>query len=200
MKKILITIVIILASCLAAAVIQCKEVKTKYLNATETIKAYDAQLDTAKASNRVYKMTIDQLEHSMDSIFRESQTIRKQLKIKKKNVQSVQYISSVIHKTDTLVMNDTILQPIAQNIDTVVGNDWYRLNLKMHYPNTVVITPNFKSSQYIIAHVKKETIDPPKKWWWQRLFQKKQKVLNVEVVERNPYIDVKTNKYVEVIK
>lgn len=200
MKKILITIVIILASCLAAAVIECKELKSKYLNATETIKAYDSQLDTAKASNRVYKMTIDQLEHSMDSIFRESQTIRKQLKIKKKNVQSVQYISSVIHKTDTLVMNDTILQPIAQNIDTVVGNDWYRLNLKMRYPDTVVITPNFKSSQYIIAHVKKETIDPPKKWWWQRLFQKKQRVLNVEVVERNPYIDVKTNKYVEVIK
>lgn len=166
----------------------------------ETVKAYDSQLDTTKASNRAYKMTIEQLEHSMDSVLNECKNIRKQLKIKKKDVQSVQYISSVIHKTDTLVMNDTILQPKVQAIDTVVGNDWYDLRLKMRYPDTVVITPRFKSSQYIIAHVKKETVDPPKKWWWQRLFQKKMRVLQVEVVEKNPYINVKTNKYVEIIK
>ena len=49
----------------------------------------------------------------MDSVLREFQTIRKDLKIKKKDVQSVQYISSVITKTDTLVMNDTILQPVV---------------------------------------------------------------------------------------
>ena len=145
-------------------------------------------------------MTIDQLEHSTDSILRETQELRKQLKIKKQNVQSVQHISSVITKTDTLVMNDTILQPVVQSIDTVIGDDWYKLRLKMSYPDTLIFSPNFKSSQYIIAHLKKETIDPPKKWWWQRLFQKKHKVLHVEVVEKNPYINVKTNKYVEVIK
>lgn len=199
MNKILITIIICLTLGLTAAVVDCKETRTKYNNAMETVKAYDSQLDSTKASNRAYKMTIEQLEYSADSIFKEFQTIRKELKIKKKNVQSVQYISSVIHKTDTLVLSDTILQPLA-TVDTVIGDDWYRLNLKMHYPDTVVISPNFKSSQYIVAHVKKETVDPPKKWWWQRLFQKKHHVLNVEVVERNPYINVKTNKYVEVIK
>lgn len=136
----------------------------------------------------------------MDSTLRDSKLIREQLKIKKKNVQSVQYISSVITKTDTLVMNDTILQPIVNKVDTVIGDDWYKLKLKMSYPDTLIFSPNFKSSQYIIAHLKKETIDPPKKWWWQRLFQRKHKVLNVEVVERNPYIDVKTNKYVEIVK
>lgn len=200
MKKILFTLIIILASCLAAAVIECKEARTKYYNATETIKAYDAQLDSTKTSNRVYKMTIDQLESSADSIFRELNKVRNQLKIKKKNVQTMQYVSSVIHKTDTIVLNDTVLQPQIQKVDTIVGDDWYQLKLKLKYPNTIVISPNFKSSQYIIAHVKKETVNPPKKWWWQRLFQKKHKVLNVEVVERNPYIDVKTNKYVEIIK
>ena len=82
----------------------------------------------------------------------------------------MQYISSVIHKTDTLVMNDTILQPTVANLDTTLENDWYQLNLKLLYPKTVVISPNFKSSQYIVAHLKKETVAPPKKWWWQRLF------------------------------
>ena len=89
---------------------------------------------------------------------------------------------------------------MINNVDTVIGDEWYRLRLKMSYPDTLIFSPNFKSSQYIIAHLKKETVDPPKKWWWQRLFQKKHHVLNVEVVERNPYIDVKTNKYVEIVK
>ena len=97
-------------------------------------------------------------------------------------------------------MCDTILQPTVQNIDTVIGNEWYKVNMKLRYPGTVVVSPYFKSQQYIIAHLKKETVDPPKKWWWQRLFQRKHKVLNVEVVEKNPYIDVKSNKYVEIIK
>lgn len=200
MKKILIVTVIILASCLAASVTECSEIRARYYDAMETVKTYDSQLDTTKASNRAYKMTIEQLEHSMDSVLNECKNIRKQLKIKKKDVQSIQYISSVIHKTDTLVMNDTILQPKVQAVDTVVGNDWYDLKLKMRYPDTVVITPRFKSSQYIIAHVKKETVDPPKKWWWQRLFQKKMRVLHVEVIEKNPYIDIKGQKYVEIIK
>jgi hypothetical protein len=76
----------------------------------------------------------------------------------------------VIHKTDTLVLNDTILQMQAHNVDTVIGDEWYKLNLKISYPDTLIFSPNFKSSQYIIAQLKKETIDPPKKWWWQRLF------------------------------
>jgi len=72
MNKIFTVAIIILASCLAAAVLEYKDVKSKYLNAAETIKAYDAQLDSTKASNRVFKMTIDQLEHSADSILRDS--------------------------------------------------------------------------------------------------------------------------------
>jgi len=59
MKKILVIIVIILGSCLAAAVTECNIARTKYDNAIQTIKAYDAQLDSTKASNRAYKMTID---------------------------------------------------------------------------------------------------------------------------------------------
>lgn len=86
MKKILIILVIILGSCLAAAVTECRTERLKYSNAMETIKAYDTQLDTTKASNRVYKMTVDQLKHSMDSSFREMESLRRQLKIKKKDV------------------------------------------------------------------------------------------------------------------
>jgi hypothetical protein len=59
MKKILLVAVIILGSCLAAAIGEYSLARSKYLNAVETIKAYDSQLDSTKASNRAYKMTID---------------------------------------------------------------------------------------------------------------------------------------------
>lgn len=59
MKKILIIAVIILGSCLAAAVTEVRTMKMKYDNAIQTIRAYDSQLDSANTSRIAYKMTID---------------------------------------------------------------------------------------------------------------------------------------------
>ena len=41
MKKILLIAVVILGSCLAASLVECKDLRNKYLNSVETIKAYD---------------------------------------------------------------------------------------------------------------------------------------------------------------
>lgn len=59
MKKILIIAVIILGSCLAAAVTEVKNMQAKYDNALQTVKAYNSQLDSANTSRIAYKMTID---------------------------------------------------------------------------------------------------------------------------------------------
>ena len=59
MKQILIIAIIILSSCLAVAITEVKATKAKYSDAIETIKAYDAQLDSTRLSNRAYKMTVD---------------------------------------------------------------------------------------------------------------------------------------------
>ena len=46
MNKIFIVAILILASCLAASVMECNEMRNQYSNAMHTIKAYDAQLDS----------------------------------------------------------------------------------------------------------------------------------------------------------
>ena len=47
--------------------------------------------------------------------------------------------------------------------------------------------------------MRKETIDPPKKNWLLRLFQKKHRVAEVEVVEKNPYINSEKQRFIEII-
>jgi hypothetical protein len=85
-------------------------------------------------------------------------------------------------------------------IDTLIGDEWYNLRLGLKYPSMIAVEPDFKSEKHIIVSSKKETVNPPKKFFLFRWFQKRHTVLHIDVVEKNPYIDVKTNKYVEVLK
>ena len=52
----------------------------------------------------------------------------------------------------------------------------------------------------ILKYKRKEPNKKPKKTKLGRLFQKKRKVLEVEVVENNPNIVIKQNKFIKVIK
>lgn len=158
-------------------------------------------LDNANLGNknRELQLTTEQLEYFNDSILKKLKEIKRELNIKDKDLKSLQYISSVVTKVDTIVMRDTIFKE-NYRIDTVISNDWYRLKLGLYYPNEVVVNPTFKSEKYIVLSYRKETIDPPKKCWLLRLFQKKHKVVEVNIVEKNPYINNENSKFIEIVK
>lgn len=168
--------------------------------ATSNIKAYVNENSLLKENIIAFQLKIDQLNYYNDSIIDKMNQVRKELDIKDKELKSIQYISSSLSKSDTIVFNDTIFKYPTLNLDTVLGDAWYQINLSLKYPNTVAINPNFISEKYIVASYKKETIDPPKKWWILRIFQKKHKVIRVDVVEKNPYIDNKQCKFIEIVK
>jgi len=73
---------------------------------------------------------------------------------------------------DTINLVDTIFEPRV-NIDTILGDQWYTLQLKLKYPNQVIVAPRFTSEKMVFMYLKRETINPPKKTWLGRLFQKK---------------------------
>lgn len=158
-------------------------------------------LDNANLGNknRELQLTTEQLEYFNDSILNKLKEVKRELNIKDKDVKSLQYISSVATKVDTIVMRDTIFKE-NYRIDTVISNDWYRLKLGLYYPNEVIVNPTFKSEKYIVLSYRKETIDPPKKCWLLRLFQKKHKVVEVNIVEKNPYINNENSKFIEIVK
>lgn len=178
--------------------------KDKYNVAVANNKAYDEQLSSAKNKNTALQLTTDQLSYSKDSILNKLKETKESLKIKDKNIKSIQYISTTLTRTDTITLSDTIFKETIKNrylaVDTIVGDKWYSTNIKLLYPSTIVLKPKFNSEKHIIVSTKKETVNLPKKWWLLRLFQKKHRVLNVTVVENNPYVTNQESRYVEIIK
>ena len=162
-------------------------------------KAYQTELQGAKEESYMYKLSNEQLKYFNDSITQKLKEAREKVKIKEKNVIQYQYINTVTTKIDTVEFTDTIFKNNV-SIDTVIGDEWYNIDLKLKYPDTLIMNPKFKNETIVLISSKKETIDPPKKWWWQRLFQKKHIVVKVNVVENNPYSEVKEQRFIETIK
>ena len=161
-------------------------------------KAYISENSSLKEESRVFKFTVDQLTYYNDSLTQSMEKVRKELKIKDKNIKQMQYLLSEASKRDTIVFRDTI-STNSVSIDTIVGDKWYNLKLRLRYPSTVIANPTFVSEKYIMVSMRKETIDPPKKNWLLRLFQKKHRVAEVEVVEKNPYINSEKQRCIEII-
>lgn len=163
-------------------------------------KAFIAENSSLKNENRVFKFTVEQLNYYNDSILEKMNNVRKELKIRDDNLKQMQYLLSEATKKDTIVFRDTLFREPTLDIDTLVGDKWYQMKLGLKYPSTITTDPKFVSEKYIMVDYKKETINPPKKCWLLRLFQKKHTILEVNVIEKNPYIENKNSKFIEVIK
>ena len=200
MKKWLFFTVIILSVSLLATLKQVSYINQKLKDATVNMKAYDAQLQDSKKETIAFKLTAKQLRHSNDSIFQELDKTRKELKIKEKNVQVVQYIGSSFSRIDTLILPDTIFKEPSFSMDTTIGDAWYKVSLVLKYPSSITVNPKFKSEKHVIVSSKKETVNSPKKFFLLRWFQKKHRVIHVNVIEKNPYVDSEQNRYVEIVE
>lgn len=174
--------------------------KTELSISKSNEKAFIAENNGLKEENIAFKFTIDQLNYFNDSLTTKMNDVRKELKIKDKDLKQMQYLLSQAQKTDTIRFRDTIFIDKTVKIDTLIGDEWYNIRLGLQYPNLITTTPTFKSETYIVTSSKKETINPPKKCAIARWFQKKHRVVEVEIVEKNPYIENKQQRFIEIIE
>lgn len=163
-------------------------------------KALFADNDSLNNRGRTLQLTVEQLNYINDSIIVKMNEVRKELKIKDKNIKELEYQLSEARKTDTLIFRDTLFRNPELKIDTTLRDKWYSLNLKLEYPSTVIASPKFISERYVVQSLKKETIKPPKKCWLGRLFQRKHKIIETVVIEKSPYIINKQEKYIKIIE
>ena len=163
-------------------------------------KAFIAENSSLKDKNKVFKFTVEQLNYYNDSILQKMNDVRKELKIKDKDLKQMQYLLSVSTKKDTILFTDTIFKDKDLALDTIIGDKWYNIRLGLKYPNLIYTKPTFTSEKYIIVNKKKETINPPKKFFLFRWFQRKHWVMEVNIKEKNPYIKEINNKFVEIIE
>ena len=196
--------IVILVSLLSISVYTLYTYNQKLKEETATLisnqKAFIAENSSLKNENRVFKFTIEQLNYYNDSILQKMNNIRKELKIKDKNLKQLQYLLSVSTKKDTVLFTDTIFRDKSLALDTIIGDKWYNIRLGLKYPFYIYTEPTFTSEKYIIVNKKKETVNPPKKFFLFRWFQRKHWVMEVHIKEKNPYIKEINNKFVEIIE
>lgn len=157
------------------------------------------QFDSLNSYNKELQLNIEQLKCSNNITLDKLNKVRKELNIKDKELQKLQYQLSISNKTDTVVYRDTIFKEDIK-LDTLIKDDWYSLNLDLEYPSTIIVNPKFKSEKYVVTSLKKEIKGTPKKCWLGRIFQKKHNVVRVEVVEKSPYIETKEQVFINIIE
>ena len=173
--------------------------KELYQKELQNVEAYRTDNSDLKETARQYKMTIDDLTYSNDSLDKKIVKVMNELKIKDNKVKELQYQLTQANRTDTIKLVDTIFKENT-NIDTTFGDEWYNMQLKLQYPSTVITSPTFNSEQFVYIYTTKVYNSTPSKCFFIRWFQKKHTVTEIKIEEKNPYINTVKQKFIEINK
>ena len=205
-EKILIALVIALSImlCISIYIDRCRIAQNKSNEAN--LKAYIALNDTLRSTNRMFEFKASQLNYINDSLVNQMNTIRKNIGVKDKNLKGLGYIKSTVRIHDTVFVNRIRDGDKTLSIDTVINKKWYQIEIDYRgskcneCKDTLIVSPKVSSEKYVVISTSKEYVDAPKRWWLQRIFQKKEEVVDVKVVETNPYIYSDHERFIKVIK
>lgn len=172
-------------------------------NLKEEIKVYDnnfkaLNLENSELKNEViaYKFDVEQLEFINDSIIKDLNNTRKELGIKDKQLKQMQNIKTEIITKDSVFIKDTIFRDNFIKLDTTLTNKWYDIKVELQYPNKIDISTAYRTDLSVFAYSSKEILGTKKKCAIGRWFQKKHKVIRVEIEDNNPYAIIKESKFV----
>lgn len=200
MKRIIIKIIIWIIMILAILGLcwHINNLNTQLSNSINNEKAYAAENSTLRDKNLVYKMSIEQLEYFQDSLMIEMKKVANENGIKDRHIKNLQYQLEHFSKRDTIVLKDTIFRDQTFHLDTCLIDEWNKTCLSLSYPGNIGISNSYKNEKFIIVNSKKENIKPYKcflgKW-----FGKKHTVLEIDVVDKNPYVETERQRFIEII-
>lgn len=162
-------------------------------------KAYAAESSDLNEKNRVFQFTIDQLQYSNDSLNRKIMSVVRESDIKDRNIRSLQYQLEHFSKTDTIVLRDTIFRDPTFRLDTCIMDEWNTSCISLAYPGQIGISNSYVNEKYIIVNSKREPIKPHK-CEFVNFFRKKHTILEIDVIDKNPYVKTERQRFIEIIK
>ena len=189
-------IIIILSLAVAGLSLKIKNLNKDMRVYDNNFKALNLENDRLNKETIAYKFDIQQLEYINDSIIKKLNNTRMELGIKDKQLKQMQYIKTEISTKDSVFIKDTIFRESFVRLDTLLGDEWYKIKLQLEHPNKIAIQAKYVSDINVFAKSSKEIIGTPKKCWLGRMFQKKHKVIRVDVVDKCPYSVIKEKKFV----
>lgn len=201
MKKLIIKVIICISVVLLIVFLIHRNIalQNEVSRASINMKAIIAENNGLSDRNLAFQLTIDELESMNDSISNKMVDVLEELKIKPKTVTQIQYQKEVITKIDTLKLRDTIFINPTFKLDTCLLDKWSETRLSLLYPGNIKINSVFNNEKYVIVHSKREPIRPHK-CKFVNFFRKKHTVLEIEVVDKNPYVKTERQRFIEIIK
>lgn len=167
-------------------------------NSTNNVKAYAAENSGLKKSNQVFKLSIEQMAYYQDSLILEMKKIANDNNIKDKKIKALQYQLEHFAKRDTIILKDTIFRDPGFVLDTCIIDDWNRSCLHLEYPGVIALDNEYKNDKYITLSSHKEPVKP-RKWFLPRWFTRKQIIVEILIIDKNPYVTTPQQRYIEII-
>ena len=207
LKYIVKTLVVVaILALIIIGVRRCKSAEDKLEGYETNWIALSNENNKNAKSSKLYEFKLSQLKYINDSLMNAMDSVRKSLNIKDKNTKGLGYVKSTILIHDTVLVNRIRDGDNSISIDTTINKKWYQIQLDYRgskcseCKDTLIVSPKVTSEKYVVISTQKEYVDAPKKFWIQRIFQKKDEVIDVKVIETNPYIYSNENRFVKVIK
>ena len=191
-KIVLIVLVMFVVGSLIVSNKNLKESVSVYDN---NFKALNLERDSLSKAAIAYRFSVEQLEYINDSIIEDLNTTRKQLQIKNKELLQMQSIKTEISTKDSIYIKDTIFRDTFVKLDTVISDKWHTIAISLQ-PSKLIIDAKYRSELQVFAKSSKEIMGTPKKCFIGRLFQKKHKVIRVDVVDQNPNAIITEKKFI----
>ena len=167
-------------------------------NAVNNVKAYETENSNLKETNQTFRLTIQNMKKSQDSLMLKMKQVANENGVKDKEIKSLQYQLEHFKKVDTIRLTDTIFKYKNFMLDTCLTDKWNSTCLHLEYPNLISVISEYNNEKYVILDSHKEPIKD-RKWFLPRWFTKKHIVVEVTVVDENPYVTTKKQRFVEII-
>ena len=164
---------------------QNKKLSQNLETAQNNIEAYQGLLSDSQQASNVLKLTVEQLQNSKDSILHKLDSVRKELKIKPKQIHTAATQTQVLNVIGSKGVGGNIIVKDSIYTDSILYNPLTKVKYTIGN-DTVNIAIDLRNEQYLYVYTKREYKN--KKNFFKRLF-----TLDFKKVTKYKYDIVNTN-------
>ena len=164
---------------------QNKKLSQSLETAQNNIEAYQGLLSDSQQASNVLKLTVEQLQNSKDSVLHKLDSVRKELKIKPKQIHTAATQTQVLNVIGSKGVGGNIIVKDSIYTDSILYNPLTKVKYTIGN-DTVNIVIDLRNEQYLYVYTKREYKN--KKNFFKRLF-----TLDFKKVTKYKYNIVNTN-------
>ena len=164
---------------------QNKKLSQSLETAQNNIEAYQGLLSDSQQASNVLKLTVEQLQNSKDSVLHKLDSVRKELKIKPKQIHTAATQTQVLNVIGSKGVGGNLIVKDSIYTDSILYNPLTKVKYTIGN-DTVNIAIDLRNEQYLYVYTKREYKN--KKNFFKRLF-----TLDFKKVTKYKYNIVNTN-------